>query len=62
MSSGILLLVGVVLLLLGLAMFAGWFDWLLRVGGVILIILGIIGIIVGLFNMFSSRNSGGGRF
>ena len=62
MSSGILLLVGVVLLLLGLAMFAGWFDWLLRVGGVILIILGIIGIIVGLFNMFSGRNSGGGRF
>ena len=62
MSSGLLLLVGVVLLLLGLAMFAGWFDWLLRVGGVILIILGIIGIIVGLYNMLSGRNSGGGRY
>ena len=62
MSSGLLLLVGVVLLLLGLAMFAGWFDWLLRVGGVILIILGIIGVIVGLYNMLSGRNSGGGRY
>ena len=62
MNSGLLLLVGVVLLLLGLAMLAGWFDWLLRVGGVILIIIGIIGIIVGLFNVFSGRNRSTGRF
>ena len=59
MSSGFLLLIGIVVLLLGLAMFAGWFDWLLRVGGVILIIIGIIGIIVGIIGMLGNRDHGG---
>ena len=38
-------------------MVAGWFDWLLRVGGVILIIGGIVGIVVGVVGLFSNRNS-----
>ena len=56
MNSGLLLLVGAILLLLGLAMVAGWFDWLLRVGGIVLILIGIIGIIIGAVNLFSGKD------
>ena len=59
MTSGFLLLVGIVLLLLGLAMFAGWFDWLLRVGGVILIIVGILLVVFGAWNMIQGQNRQG---
>ena len=59
MSSPILLILGIVLLLLGLAMFAGWFDWLLRVGGIILIIIGIIGIVMAVIGMINSRDNPG---
>ncbi len=62
MNSGLLLLVGTVLLLLGLAMFAGWFDWLLRVGGIILIIIGIIGMVIGGVNLFGGKNRSADRF
>ena len=62
MNSGLLLLVGIVLLLLGLAMFAGWFDWLLRVGGVILIIIGIIGIVYGGVNLFKGGRGDSYRY
>ena len=58
MNSALMLLLGIGGLILGLLMFAGWFDWILRVGGIILIILGIIGIVMGLISMFSGRNSG----
>lgn len=57
MSSSIILIIGMLALLLGLAMFAGWFDWLLRVGGVILIVGGIVGIVVGVVGLFSNKNS-----
>ena len=57
MSSPIMLILGIVVLLLGLAFIAGWFDWLLRVGGVILVIIGIIGIVVGIAGMFSNRGN-----
>ena len=43
-------------------MLAGWFDWLLRVGGVILVVIGVIGIIIGLVNVFGGRNRSTGRF
>ncbi len=56
MNSGLLLLVGAILLLLGLAMVAGWFDWLLRVGGIVLIFIGIIGIIIGAVNLFRGKD------
>ncbi len=57
MSSPIMLILGIVVLLLGLAFIAGWFDWLLRVGGVVLVIIGIIGIVVGIAGMFSNRGN-----
>ncbi len=60
MSSPITLIIGMLALLLGLAMVAGWFDWLLRVGGVILIVGGVIGIVVGAVGLFSNKNSSGG--
>ena len=59
MSAPIMLILGIVVLLLGLAFVAGWFDWLLRVGGVILIIIGIIGIVMGVAGMMGSRNNPG---
>lgn len=62
MSSGVLLILGIVVLLLGLAMVAGWFDWVLDVGGVILIIIGIAVGVFGVVGMVSGRNSGGGRY
>lgn len=62
MNSGLLLLVGLVLLLLGLAMFAGWFDWLLRVGGIVLIIVGLLATIYGAVNLFGGKNRGADRF
>ena len=60
MSAPIMLLLGIVVLLLGLAFLAGWFDWLLRVGGVILIIIGAIGIVMGLAGMFGNKGRSGG--
>ncbi len=62
MSSGMLLIIGIVALLLGIAMFAGWFDWVLRVGGIILIVVGIVAIVVGVVGMFNRGNTGSGRF
>ena len=59
MSAPIMLILGIVVLLLGLAFIAGWFDWLLRVGGVILVIIGIIGIIMGIAGLMSNRNNPG---
>ena len=56
------LILGAVALLLGLAMMAGWFDWLLRVGGIILIFGGIIAIIFGMVKMFSGNNRDSQRF
>ncbi len=56
MSSGFMLLLGIVALVVGLLMFAGWFDWILRVGGIILIIVGILAIIVAIFGMMGNRN------
>ncbi len=58
MSSPIILIIGMLALLLGLAMFAGWFDWLLRVGGIILIVGGIVGVVVGVVGLFNSGNKG----
>lgn len=60
MSPPILLILGIVVLLLGLAFIAGWFDWLLRVGGVILVVIGGIGIVMGLIGMFGNRGRSGG--
>ena len=60
MSPPILLILGIVVLLLGLAFIAGWFDWLLRVGGVILVVIGGIGIVMGLVGMFGNRGRSGG--
>lgn len=57
MSSPIILIIGMLALLLGLAMVAGWFDWLLRVGGVILIVGGVVGVVVGVVGLFSNKNS-----
>ena len=59
MSSGLLLLIGIVALVVGLLMFAGWFDWILRVGGIILIIAGILAIVVAIFGMIGGRNNPG---
>ena len=56
-----MLVLGIVLLLLGAAFIAGWFDWLLRVGGFILVIIGIIGIVMGVVNLLKG-NSGGGSY
>ena len=41
------LIFGIVLLLLGAAFIAGWFDWL----------LGVIGIVMGVISMFSGKSS-----
>ena len=57
MSPPIMLIIGIVVLLLGLAFIAGWFDWLLRVGGVILVIIGIISIVMGIAGMMSNRGN-----
>ena len=57
MNPILMLVLGIVLLLLGLAMFAGWFDWLLRVGGIILIVIGVLGIV---FSAVSLIKGGGG--
>ena len=62
MSPAMLLIVGIIVLLLGGALVAGWFDWLLDVLGFILVIIGIIGIVVGVINLMSRRNRGGGGF
>ena len=62
MSPAMLLIVGIIVLLLGGALIAGWFDWLLDVLGFILVIVGIIGIVVGVFNLMSGRNRGSDRF
>lgn len=62
MNPAIVLLLGIGSLILGILMFAGWFDWILRVGGIILIIIGIIGIIIGLVNLLGGKNSSAGRF
>ncbi len=62
MSPAMLLIVGIIVLLLGGALVAGWFDWLLDVLGFILVIIGIIGIVVGVINLMSGRNRGGGGF
>ena len=56
------LVLGIISLLVGLAMMAGWFDWLLRVGGVILIVVGIVAIIFAAVNMFSGAKRGSGGF
>ena len=56
MSPALLLIVGIVVLLLGGALIAGWFDWLLDVLGFILVIVGVIAIVVGVVNLM-----GGGR-
>ena len=57
MSPPIMLIIGIVVLLLGLAFIAGWFDWLLRVGGVILVIIGIISIVMAIAGMMSNRGN-----
>ena len=57
MSPALLLIVGIVVLLLGGALIAGWFDWLLDVLGFILVIVGVIAIVVGVVNLMG----GGGR-
>ena len=59
MSPPLLLILGIIVLLLGAAFIAGWFDWLLRVGGVILVIIGVIGIVMGIAGMMSNRNNPG---
>ncbi len=58
MSPALLLIVGIVVLLLGGALIAGWFDWLLDVLGFILVIIGLVAIIVGIINVLGGRNSG----
>jgi uncharacterized membrane protein len=58
MSPTLFLIVGVVVLLLGGALIAGWFDWLLDVLGFILVIIGIVAIIAGIINLVGGRNSG----
>ena len=60
MSAPLMLILGIVVLLLGLAFVAGWFDWLLRVGGVILIIIGIVSIVMGVAGMMGNKNRSGG--
>ena len=62
MSPAMLLIVGIIVLLLGGALIAGWFDWLLDVLGFILVIIGIIGIVVGVINLMGGRNRGRGGF
>ena len=59
MSSGFLLLLGIVALVVGLMMFAGWFDWILRVGGIVLIIIGVVAVVVGIAGMMGNRNNPG---
>ena len=61
MSPALMLIAGIVLVLLGAAFIAGWFDWLLRVGGFILVIIGGIGIVIGVVNLLKG-NSGGGSY
>ncbi len=62
MSPAMLLIVGIIVLLLGGALIAGWFDWLLDVLGFILVVVGIIGIVVGVINLMGGRNRGRGGF
>ena len=59
MSSPIVLVIGVVVALLGVAFIAGWFDWLLNVLGFILVVIGIIAGVVGLMGLFGDRNNSG---
>ena len=60
MNPPLLLILGIVVLLLGAAFIAGWFDWLLRVGGVILVIIGVIAIVMGVVGLFSNKGRSGG--
>ena len=62
MNPALMLLLGIGGLILGILMFAGWFDWILRVGGIVLIVIGIIGIIIGLVNLLGGKNRSTGRF
>ena len=61
MNPPLLLILGIVVLLLGAAFVAGWFDWLLRVGGFILVVIGVIAIVMGIVGLLSNRN-GAGRY
>ena len=60
MNPPLMLILGIVVLLLGAAFIAGWFDWLLRVGGVILVIIGVIAIVMGVVGLFSNKGRSGG--
>ena len=58
MSPPLMLILGIVVLLLGAAFVAGWFDWLLRVGGFILVVIGVIAIVMGVVGMLGNRDRG----
>ena len=62
MNPGLMLLLGIGGLILGLLMLAGWFDWILRVGGIILIVIGVLGILAGGAKLFSGKGSSMDRF
>ncbi len=55
-----LLVIGIFLLFLGLLIYAGIFDWLLDVAGILLIVGGIIAGIIGLVKML--RGGGSDQF
>jgi len=59
MSSTLILILGIVVVLLGAAFIAGWFDWLLDVLGFILVVIGAIAVVIGGIGMFGSRGSSG---
>ena len=60
MSPPLMLILGIVVLLLGAAFIAGWFDWLLRVGGFILVVIGVVAIVMGVVGMFSNKGRSSG--
>ena len=62
MNPGLMLLLGIGGLILGLLMLAGWFDWILRVGGIILIVIGVLGILAGGAKLFGGKSSSMDRF
>ncbi len=62
MSPVLLLIAGIIVLLLGGALVAGWFDWLLDIMGFIAVIVGIICIVVGVVNIMRGQDKGSRRF
>lgn len=61
-SSATMLVIGIVLILLGLFVQSNIFETLLDIIGWIVVVVGAILIVVGLYNAFTGRNRSSGRF